>query len=48
MTAVCYVDEGELICYWQRRFWQAFKMLTLEQRKDMVKKIEGEHNESKN
>lgn len=46
MTAVCYVDKGESICYWQRRFWQAYKMLTYEQREKLVKKIEGEHNEA--
>ena len=28
----CFVNEDEIMCYWQRRFWQAFRMLTLEQR----------------
>jgi hypothetical protein len=28
----CYVNDDEIMCYWQRRFWQAFRMLTLEQR----------------
>ena len=45
MKPICYVDDGEIICYWQRRFWQAFKMLTLEQREAMVKKIELEGEE---
>jgi uncharacterized protein YhfF len=46
MSAVlCYGEDNQSICYWQRRFWQAFKMLTLEQREDMVKKIEMEEYE---
>jgi hypothetical protein len=28
----CYVNDDEIMCYWQRRFWQAYRMLTLEQR----------------
>ena len=28
----CYTNDDEIMCYWQRRFWQAFRMLTLEQR----------------
>ncbi len=44
-AALCYGDDSQSICYWQRRFWQAFKMLTLEQREEMVKKIEMEEYE---
>jgi len=28
----CYVSDDEIMCYWQCRFWQVYKMLTLEQR----------------
>jgi hypothetical protein len=27
-----YVNDDEIMCYWQCRFWQAYRMLTLEQR----------------
>jgi hypothetical protein len=45
MKAICFVNDDEIICHYQRRFWQAFKMLTLEQREAMVKKIELEGEE---
>ena len=38
----CYVNEDEIMCYWQRRFWQAFRMLTIEQRTSMLHKIGDE------
>jgi hypothetical protein len=38
----CYAGDDEIMCSWQRNFWIAFKMLTLEQRETMVKKIEEE------
>ncbi len=28
----CYVNDDEIMCYWQHRFWQAYRMLTREQR----------------
>jgi hypothetical protein len=28
----CFVDDHEIMCYWQHRFWQAYRMLTMEQR----------------
>jgi len=45
MKPICFVTDEEFICYWQRRFWQAFKMLSLEQREALVKKIENEGEE---
>jgi hypothetical protein len=31
--------DKDTICYWQKRFWQAFKMLTLEQREELANSI---------
>lgn len=31
----CYVEDDEIMCYWQRRFWQSYRMLTLDQRETL-------------
>jgi len=45
----CYVNDDEIMCYWQRRFWQSYRMLTLEQREilsniavDLTEELEKE------
>jgi len=38
----CYVNEDEIMCYWHRRFWQAFRLITIEQRTSMLHKIGDE------
>ena len=33
---LCWGDDDEIMCYWQTRFWQAYKILTLEQREEVA------------
>lgn len=41
----CYVDDHEIMCYWQRRFWQLFKLCKLETREELCQVISGEDEE---
>jgi hypothetical protein len=39
---ICYGIDGEEKCYWQKRFWQLWSLVDLEQREAMSKLIGDE------
>jgi hypothetical protein len=42
MTAICFGDDLESKCYWQERFWQLWKVATLETREKLCDVIANE------
>jgi len=40
--AICYGDDEETMCYWQKRFWQLWKCATIETREKMCELIANE------